>query len=224
MGMVCRQRLLGDRAKQGRLARRQSWRRLNQRQAREDAKGRRLGRSQSGCRLFSLQVPLRDACFRQGGDRRQLNRQGWTRKGSNRQEDGEPRRKATAQLPTSTFSPAEKHPIVSCAADGPDDHGLRPATRDNDPCHRRLSSRVKGVEAGYPLPQGTPPILNRPVSPDLQSSRGRPSPAWHLGPSGLKIPPLEAFDAESAPLLATPMEVDLVRTKCHPQATVALDM
>ena len=82
----------------------------------------------------------------------------------------------------------------------------------------------KGVEAGYPLPQGTAPVLNRPVSPDLQSSRGRPSPAWHLGPSGLKIPPLEAFDAESAPLLATPMEVDLVRTKCHPQATVALDM
>jgi hypothetical protein len=35
---------------------------------------------------------------------------------------------------------------------------------------------------------------------------------------------LEAFDAESAPLLATPMEVDLIRTKCHPQATVALDM
>ena len=123
IGMTCQQSLLGDWPQQGRLERGQPERGLDQRQARQDAKGRRLGRPEPRCGLLRLEVPLLDVRFRRGESRRQMNRQGGARERSNRQESGETCREAATQLPRAMPSPADKHLIVSCATNGPDGHG-----------------------------------------------------------------------------------------------------
>jgi hypothetical protein len=85
-----------------------------------------------------LEVSLRDERFWEGGNRRQMNRQGWTREGSNRQESSETCCKAATQLPCSMSSPADKHSAVSYAADGPESGSRpRPATRKNGAGHGR---------------------------------------------------------------------------------------
>jgi hypothetical protein len=138
IGMTCHHRLLGDRPQQRRFDRGQPEGGLDQRQARQDAEGRRLGWPQSGCRLLPLEVSLRDERFWEGGNRRQMNRQGWTREGSNRQESSETCCKAATQLPCSMSSPADKHSAVSYAADGPESGSRpRPATRKNGAGHGR---------------------------------------------------------------------------------------
>ncbi len=123
--MTCEQRLLGDRPQQRRFDQRQPERGLDQRQARQDARGCRLGWPRAGCRLLPLEVGLRDERFWEGRGRRQMDRQGWTRERGERQESGETCREAATQSPRPMPSPADKHLIVSCAADGPEGHGAR---------------------------------------------------------------------------------------------------
>ena len=105
------------------------------------AKCHRLGRRSCGRRPLPLEISLRDECFRQGGNCRHVNRQGWPRDRSDYQESGETCCKAATQLPRPMPSPADKHLIVSCAADGPESgHGHARRTRISGPGHGRLSS------------------------------------------------------------------------------------
>jgi hypothetical protein len=72
--MTREQRLRGDWPQQRRFDRGQPERALDQQQARQDARNCRLGRQESGRRLFLLEVGLRDERVWKGGNRGQMDR------------------------------------------------------------------------------------------------------------------------------------------------------
>jgi hypothetical protein len=107
-------RLLGRARPQKRgLDQRRAGRRVERGQARQDPERRRLGWPQPCCRLSRLRnaVVVRSERLDRGGgsNQRQMNRQGWTRERSNREESREPYREAATQPPSCMPSRAHKH-------------------------------------------------------------------------------------------------------------------